>query len=699
MCGIAGCVLAPGRAPERRRLEAMRDALAHRGPDDRGVEVVGGVGLVHTRLSIVDLSERGHQPMAHPSGRWWLSYNGEIYNHVALRSELERAGARFTGTSDTETLLWALELWGPDAVTRLSGQFAFAALDLRGRRVLLCRDRFGVKPLYVARSGGGVWWASEPAALIAAGLDVRPAATAWRDLLSGAYLWGESTLLEGVRRLAPGAWTEVSLTDMRETTRVWHNPVDDVDGQLASRLAGRSRSQLADELHATLREAVRRTLLADTTVGTLCSGGVDSSLITALAAEGIPDLVAVGASHAPDGRLDEGLAARRVADALGIGLELVDVTPQSWRDAFVRATVHHGSPIANASAVTVSQLAERARRCGIKVLLTGEGADELFGGYGLVHSEALGAFLSRRHRLVRAVEPALWADPRQALNALAVARGARRLVRESLGPPAPSRWLPVLTPDGGHEPSPESLSAYAHHGGARGALEATLLSHLDYSLCWLLNRMDENVMQASVEARVPFLEPDVVRLVLNLPLEARVGPWSKGILRDVARRLLPWSIAHRPKIYGMAFDARAWIQEAADPGFLADGMLRDALGIPAGELERVAAAGNHVVRVRLWSAEVWCRSQLGGCSIEEIESALWRGEPSRRPRTRSGAQVAHVTGAAGRVGSAAGAGSADPTEAVDPVEAADGAEAADAAGPAGAEVADAAEGVGVAVAG
>ena len=167
------------------------------------------------------------------------------------------------------------------------------------------------------------------------------------------------------------------------------------------------------------------------------------------------------------------------------------------------------------------------------------------------------------------------------------------------------------------------MAAYAHHDGGRGNLEAALLSQLDYSLCWLLNRMDKNVMQASVEARVPFLEPDVVKLALNLPLEARVGPWSKGILRDVGRKVLPWSIAHRPKIYGMAFDARTWIEEAANPGFLTDGILRDTLQIPQDEFDNVIAAGNHVVRVRLWSAEVWCRSMFAGHSIQQIEQDLW----------------------------------------------------------------------------
>ena len=260
---------------------------------------------------------------------------------------------------------------------------------MRGDRLLLCRDRFGIKPLYLAQFDGGVWFASEPAALIAAGAPSEPVETAWDNLFNGTYLGGECTLLEGITRLSPGSWTEISLEDAEVTTWRWHVPTNDVDSVSAARLKRRSRSELVGELEATLRDAVHRSLLADTTVGTLCSGGVDSSLITAFAAENKPDLVAFGASFAGDGRLDEGLAARRVADALGVELELIDVTPASWREAFVPATVHYGVPIANASAVTVAQLANRARDCGVKVLLTGEGADELFGGYTKLHAAAL----------------------------------------------------------------------------------------------------------------------------------------------------------------------------------------------------------------------------------------------------------------------------------------------------------------------
>jgi asparagine synthase (glutamine-hydrolysing) len=622
MCGIGGCVLGRSARPEQDRLTAMRDALAHRGPDDSGMEVVGNVGLVHTRLSIVDLSARGHQPMRHPSGELWLAYNGEIYNHLSLRRELDQA--TFVGDSDTETLLWALARWGLPVLSRLTGQFAFAALDLRQGRLVLCRDRFGIKPLYVARFAGGVWFASEPAALVAAGAAAEPVDTAWRDIAAGSYLGGEPMLLKGITRVAPGSWTAISLDDAEVTTCRWHVPASDVDAISAARLKRRSRSELTSELESTLRDAVHGALLADAKVGTLCSGGLDSSLITALAVEAKPDLVAFGASYAADRAMDEGPAARRVADALGIELELVDVTPSSWRRQFVPATVHSGVPLANASAVTVAQLADRAHQCGVKVLLTGEGADELFGGYGSLHAAALAAFLPWHDRIVRDAEPMLLADPRRVLNPSRVLRKVKGLVRAGLGPPVESIWMPLSTPDNGHEPSSESTAAYAHHVGERGVLEAGLLSRLDYTLCWLLNRMDKNVMQASVEARVPFLEPEVVKLALNLPLEARVGPWSKGILRDVARRVLPWSVAHRPKIYGMDFNAGGWIEQAAEPRFLADGLLRQTLRIPGDEFARAVGAADGLLKLRLWSAEVWCRSVFAGNSVQEIERELWR---------------------------------------------------------------------------
>jgi asparagine synthase (glutamine-hydrolysing) len=198
-----------------------------------------------------------------------------------------------------------------------------------------------------------------------------------------------------------------------------------------------------------------------------------------------------------------------------------------------------------------------------------------------------------------------------------------------------------LRPRGRNEPGWSSLTsapdrksaadeanvAYLHHLGPRGNLESALLARMDYTLCHLLNRMDKNMMQHSVEARVPFLDPAVVGLVLNLPLEARVGPWSKGLLRDVARRVLPWDMAYRQKIYGMDFDAAGWIEAAADPGFLGDGVLRDVLRMPRHDLQAQLEASHKADRVRIWSAEVWCRSMLAGQSVQSIESELWPAGP------------------------------------------------------------------------
>ncbi len=154
MCGIGGCVLPLGESPSPERLLAMRDALCHRGPDGSGVEILGNVGLVHTRLAIVDVSERAHQPMRHQSGEWWLSYNGEIFNHAAIRKDLP--GEPFASGGDTETLLHAIAHWGPEVLPRLNGQFAFAAADLKGARLLLARDRFGIMPLYISNSDDGI---------------------------------------------------------------------------------------------------------------------------------------------------------------------------------------------------------------------------------------------------------------------------------------------------------------------------------------------------------------------------------------------------------------------------------------------------------------------------------------------------------------------------------------------------------------
>ena len=623
MCGIAGCVMPPDQRPDEKALQAMARALRHRGPDDQGIEVVGSVGLVHARLAIVDPSPAGHAPMADPDRRWWLTYNGEVFNHLELRRDLEPVAWR--GGSDTETLVHALVRWGEDAIDRCNGLFAWAAVDLERRRLLLVRDRFGVKPLYLARHAGGLWFASEIAALLEAGVPRR----ARRDALAHhvAYGWanGAATPVEGVERVLPGTVVCVNLDTGETGERRWYDPAAAVDRHEAARLAALPRRSLADRLEAELRASVRRRLMADVPVGTMCSGGLDSSLVTAFAREQHPRIVAYNASVSDQPAADEGPWAQRVAAALGVELRTVHMDAKAWRGGLVEAVAHNEFPLMHESSVPMAQIAALARSDGVKVLLSGEGADELFAGYDFIDAEPYAAFQPPH---VLAAQRARRARAR--LLALARRRGAgglRALRRRAERHPPSALTRPPVTPEAAAYHAAvarRAAAAYSHHEGPRAALEAGLLSQLSTYLPHLLNRQDKNTMQASIETRVPFLDPAVVALALNLPLEARTRPERKGVLRDLGVRHLPTGVARRAKV-GFGFDVRRYLTPAARTDFLLEGRLREELGIPRGAWAQAVAGLASDQALRAWTGEIWCRLVLGAETVGAVEEALWRG--------------------------------------------------------------------------
>lgn len=634
MCGIAGCVLPPGQAPDRAVLERMARAIAHRGPDGEGIEVVGSVGLAHRRLAIVDPTPAGAQPMPSSSGRWWLSYNGEVFNHADLRGDLP--GVAWRGHSDTETLVEALAAWGEDAIGRCNGLFAYAALDTERRRLLLVRDRFGVKPLYVARHAGGIWFGSELRALLEAGVPRRARRETLAHAVVHGFANGRLTPIEGVERLLPGTAVSVDLDTLAVSERRWYDPADAVDPERAAALLRLPRERLAAAVEDELRASVRRRLMADVPVGTMCSGGIDSSLVTALAREDHPGVVAFNASVSDQPQADEGPWAERVAEALGVELRTVAMTAESWRGGFVSAVLHHEYPLMHESSIPMAQIAALARDGGVKALLSGEGADELFGGYGFLHAREYTAYLRANRRLRTAASLAAGKLRRDGLRGLA--RSAREAARARLDarrgkhPPESAMGKPYGFPGPGASPDASQYeidlraraeAAYGHSHPSRRPLEAGLLGDLGVYLPHLLNRQDKNTMESSIETRVPFLDPAVVSLALNLPLEARVEPRRKGVLRDIARRHLPGEIADRQKL-GFGFDVRAYVLPAARAEFLADGMLRDELGVPeAAWRETVEMIRGHDV-LRLWSAEVWCRLFLDGRDAGRVETELWR---------------------------------------------------------------------------
>jgi asparagine synthase (glutamine-hydrolysing) len=633
MCGIAGCVLAPGREPDRDALARMAAALRHRGPDDEGIEVVGSVGLVHRRLSIVDPSPAGHAPMRHPGGGWWLTYNGEVFNHLDLRAELP--GVAWRGGSDTETLLHALAAWGERAIARCNGLYAYAALDLERRRLLLVRDRFGVKPLYLARHGGGLWFASEIGALLAAGIPREPRPQTLAHSVVHGWANGRLAPIEGVERVLPGTAVSVDLDTLAASERRWYDPAEHVDPELAAELARRPRRELADRVEEELRASVHRRLMADVPLGTMCSGGLDSSLVTAFAREAHPSVVAFNASVADQPQADEGPWAERVARGLGVELRTARMTAESWRRDLVETVARNEYPLMHESSIPMAQIAALARESGVKVLLSGEGADELFGGYGYMHAAEYRRYLVANRRLGTALRLAAGKARRDGLTGLALtARGAAaRAGRRARGLPASggAEAKPPGFPGPGASPEASAyeielreraLAAYAHSDASRRPLEAGLLGDLSVYLPHLLNRQDKNTMQRSIETRVPFLDPAVVGLALNLPLEARVEPRRKGVLRDLGRRHLPAGVADRPKV-GFGFDVARYLLPAARPEFLRGGMLREVLGVPDEAWHgALAVARGHDV-LRLWSAEIWCRLFLDAAGVAAVERELW----------------------------------------------------------------------------
>ena len=594
---------APGRAPDRSALERMAAALSHRGPDDEGVAVDGQVGLVHRRLAIVDPTPAGRQPMADATGRWLLTYNGEAFNHLDIRAELP--DVEWRGGSDTETLVEALARWGDAAVPRCNGLFAYAALDRERRRLVLVRDRFGVKPLYVARHAGTLWFASEIRALLEAGVprDVR------RDVLAHAvergWANGRRTPIAAIDRVMPGTLVEVDLDTLDTRERTWYDPLASVAG------TGTDPAPAGGSLEDELRASVHRRLMSDVPLGTMCSGGLDSSLITALAAER-------GTVHAFNARIldqpewDEGEFARAVADHVGVELHTVEMTGSQWRAELVDVVRHVEYPLTHESSVPMAAIARRANERGIKVLLSGEGADELFGGYSWLHHHAFADFRARGRRPESAARAALRALQRRGVL-------AGRAIPDPL--PGPSEEVNAFE----RAAAERALDAYAHHGGPRRRLEAGLAADLSTYLPHLLNRQDKTTMRHSVETRVPFLDPAVVALALNMPLEERVEPERKAPLRAIGARLLPAAVVEREKV-GFGFEVAAYLGGFVRDEFLRDGMLREALGAPRAEWNaRVPSLARALAPV---TAEIWLRTIVRRDPPEAVQASLWSGPRS-----------------------------------------------------------------------
>lgn len=566
MCGIAGIVhVDVNRACSETRLLEMRDAMTHRGPDDCGIHMDGNVGLAHRRLSIIDLGT-GHQPMQTPDGALTVVFNGEIYNYLELRHELEARGHVFRTHSDTEVLLYLYREYGEQFPARLNGIFAFALWDRVKRRLFLARDHMGIKPLYYHRDARTLVFASEVKSLFRSGeIEARCNVEALPEYFAFRHVAGEQTLFAGVHSLLPGHCMTVS--DGKVEIRQYWNPV-----AATSRVSSDFHEAL-EQLSDLLTSAVRLQLMSDVPLGTFCSGGIDSSLVTALCAQNTGGPVNTYSVGFHEDGYDETEYARMVSRRYATTHHELRVGNEEFTELLPDMIWHNDEPLNFANSVQICALSKLARK-SVTVVLTGEGADELFAGYPRYHIPVQAARLQRLPPMLRRL-----------LSGALNATGERRL-RKLAG--FMNRPLAEVALFNCASMNPERFAQLwprASLGFRRSILEqpgagsswlrrVSLLDQHTY-LVSILNRQDKMSMAASIESRVPILDYRVVEFANSLPDKFKqTGSQTKMILKKLAERHLPHEVVHRRKS-GFGVPLPQWLRSSTGLGKLALDVLTD----------------------------------------------------------------------------------------------------------------------------
>jgi len=682
MCGICGlATFRPDRAIDEGTLRSMCAALRHRGPDDEGYLVEDGIGLAMRRLSIIDLVT-GHQPIHNEDRGLWTVFNGEIYNYAALRDELRRLGHTFYTLSDTEVVVHAYEEYGTAFVDRLNGMFALALWDRRRRRLLLARDRVGIKPLYYSHQGGILAFASELKGIAACPTQQRRLdLVALQQYLALEHIPPPRTILEGVKKLPPGHFLTFDAAGVRL------QPYWDVDispGEASSPLPP---SACKAELIERLREAVRLELVSDVPLGIFLSGGLDSSAVAAMATEIAPGKIKTFSLGFEDPSFDESGYAEKVASYLGTEHRSMRLEPQALWELVPGLPDILDEPLADASIIPTYALCRFARE-HVKVALGGDGGDELLGGYSTLQAHKLAAYYRRVPSLVRRalVEPAVERLPVNMDN-LSFDFRARRFVRDAGRPPAIRHhlWLGcfrseefpnLLSPEVARELEGVDPLAPVHHHLAncncRNELNRVL--YLDMKLYMesdILVKVDRASMANSLEVRVPLLNRVFADYVQTLPIDLKLHRFTrKYVFREALRDRLPRDILARGK-HGFGLPISKWLRAELKEltlDLLSQARLKSAGILRHDYVESLLAdhlAGRRDNRKQLWTLlvfQLWHDRYLGGVCRADREAA-WtlaslgsRGEPvpmDASPSTSLETPDHVVTGSAPTNGTAA----------------------------------------------
>jgi asparagine synthase (glutamine-hydrolysing) len=637
MCGLAG-ILGPEVASGDvgATLTRMLARLRHRGPDGEGVWIQAPMALGHRRLAVVDLRPTGHQPMVSANGQWVLAFNGEIYNHHALRTRLSQSGVQFRGTSDTEVLLAMIQAQGLEAALRDSvGMFALALWDSHTQTLHLARDRIGEKPLYVGRAGASVVFGSELKALMAhPGVSRRLSASDVHDVIANGYVRPSRSILSDVVQVPPGGIMRFGMRDGvvvdGTSTTYWTPNKIDKRHQAAPSLG---LQDALTELDAHLRSAVAMQLQADVPVGVFLSGGIDSSLVSALAVAASNQPVRSYTIGFDDPKLNESAHARAVAAHLGTQHTEFIVGVAEARDLIPHLSDIYDEPLADASQIPTVFLARLARR-DVTVALSGDGADEVFAGYpkyqagqrlwstrGRVWRAALSSSAMAIARPLQAMTPSQLDlhIPWHKLHAASSLYGASTPLSLATAVAAlnrqPRRYLaPALL-----ELLPSCAMPTEPKGESTGYLRTAMLADLQHYLpADILCKVDRATMSASLESRAPMLDHRLVEWASGLPPSMLTNDHQgKLLLRQLLYRYVPRPLVDRPKA-GFVVPLGAWLKGELRPwayDMLRTTAARDVINVA----ESVAlldrhCLGNHDFSARLWpliTLASWAHRYLG----------------------------------------------------------------------------------------
>ena len=617
MCGIFGIHFRNSdMIPEKDRLCRTLKLLEHRGPDGSGVYAEPGIGLVHARLSLLDLSSRSDQPFWDGQDRFCIVYNGEVYNFSQLRAELEQRGVVFRTTSDTEVVLeCVIHLGLEETLKRLEGMFAFALYDKEQKQLVLARDRFGIKPLYVYDSEDCFIFSSEVRAM-RPWIDLKP------DMLTiSSYIQGFGgptqghSFFDNITIVPPGSVIILKLNEPANYDRFF--TVSDLrDQDQVEKLERMNPNKIVDEVDRLLLDSVKKQLVADVPVGALCSGGVDSSLIMAMASKFHSNLAIFHANVVgPDSEYE---AANALAKHLKLDLKSIDVTPQDFIDLIPDVIEHYGYPYRqHPNSIPFLRVSQLVRTNNIKAVLSGEGSDECYLGY---------------HNLIFNLRKFLLEFPQHSFYQM-----VRQTARKLLG-----RWTP--------KPVYENASCNIFNGFEKGIererivndikqmtgrdideKDQTSLLMLNYHLRTLLHRNDCLGMASSIEARFPFLDTELVKFAVNMPYRCKVrfSPFmlerqhyflrDKWVIRKVADRYLPAKISRRKK---MGFPTETQKLLKTSPGFFKGSFVADIFRLDGNRVNYMLNNSQQQFGYRLLLLEVWAQLFLMNTSKDIISESL-----------------------------------------------------------------------------